>query len=183
MAGSGWGDPDVGASKPFSDGESSSTRKPELADFLRERMKELRITYRMLEAATPMMKRTRLHSILHSDPAKRRPMLVDEVQAVCAALSTTQLEAWFGTEILGCMPDERLEETAGLAAFMATVFGGLAPRLANTVAAIGGLDLSDVKGEHGQQIQQLVLENFERGYADLAERKGLRLLREAAEYR
>ena len=64
-------------------------------------------------------------------------MLLDEVQAVCAALSITQWEAWFGTEILGCMPGEALEETAGLAAFMATVFGGLAPRLANTVAAIG----------------------------------------------
>ena len=171
----------MGVSKPYDDGESGSGHKPELADFLRGRMKELRITFRMLEAATPMMKRTRLHSILHPDPSKRRPMLLDEVQAVCAALSITQWEAWFGTEILGCMPGEALEETAGLAAFMATVFGGLAPRLANTVAAIGGLDLSDVKGEHGQQIQQLVLDNFERGYADLAERKGLRLSRQASE--
>lgn len=171
----------MGASNPFDDGESSTSYRPELADFLLVRMKELRVTIRMLEAATPSMKRTRLHSVLHADRRKRRPMRLDEMQAVCAALSITQWEATFGTEVLGCLSAEASEENRGLVAFLATIFGGLAPRLADTVAGIGGLDLSDVRGEHGQQIQQLVIENFEKGYADLAERKGFRLRKRDAE--
>lgn len=171
----------MGASNPYNSGESSSSAKPELADFLLARMKELRVTFRVLEAATPVMKRTRLHSILHSDTAKRRPMRVDEAQAICAALGITQSEAFFGTELLGCMSGDDCEDAAGLTSFLATMFGGLAPRLASAVSAIGGLDLSDVKGEHGQQIQQLVCETFERGYEDLAERKGLRLRKREAD--
>ena len=171
----------MGASYPYNSGDSSSSAKPELADFLLARMKELRVTFRVLEAATPMMKRTRLHSILHTDPAKRRPMRVDEAQAICEALGITQSEAFFGTELLACLSGDECEHTAGLTAFLATVFGGLAPRLANAVSEIGGLDLSDVRGEHGQQIQQLVCKTFERGYADLAERKGFRLRKKDAE--
>ena len=85
----------MGASNPYNSGESSSSAKPELADFLLARMKELRVTFRVLEAATPEMKRTRLHSILHSDTAKRRPMRVDEAQAICAALGITHMRVRF----------------------------------------------------------------------------------------
>ena len=83
----------MGASNPYNSGESSSSAKPELADFLLARMKELRVTFRVLEASTPMMKRTRLHCILHSDTAKRRPMRVDEAQAICAALGVWKCAA------------------------------------------------------------------------------------------
>ena len=172
----------MGASNPYNSGESSSSAKPELADFLLARMKELRVTFRVLEASTPMMKRTRLHCILHSDTGQAPADARGRGPRRSAPRSASrQSEAFFGTELLGCMSGDDREEAAGLTSFLATMFGGLAPRLANAVSAIGGLDLSDVKGEHGQQIQQLVCETFERGYADLAERKGLRLRKREAD--
>jgi hypothetical protein len=167
----------MGASRPLEEGSSTGGDvRPELVAFIRIRMSEMRLSIRMLEAATPHLRRSRLHSIVHPDPTKRRPMRVDEAHAICNALGITQWEAAFGSELLEGGLTESIEEASSLAAFMATVFTGLAPRLANTVAAISGLDLSDVRPEHGAQIQNILLAEFERGYSDLVRRKGLRLL-------
>jgi len=154
---------------------SGDSARPELVNFIRIRMTEMRFSIRMLKAATPNIRKSRLHSIVHPVPAKRRPMRLDEAQAICTALGISQWEAAFGSELLEGELTDRPEEASNLAAFMATLFVGLAPRLATAVVSISGLDLSDVKPEHGQQIQDLVLEGFEKGYEDLARRKGLRL--------
>lgn len=165
----------MGTSRQFQEGSTGGEVRPELVDFIRIRMTEMRVSIRMLEAATPDLRKSRLHSILHPDASKRRPMRVDESHAICNALGITQWEAAFGSELLGGPLTQSPEDASNLAAFMATVFAGLAPRLANAVAGISGLDLSDVRPEHGAQIQNLVLEGFEKGYEALARRKGLRL--------
>lgn len=162
-------------SEQFEQRVSEDSATPELVDFIRIRMVELRFSIRMLKAATPNIRKSRLHSIVHPDPSKRRPMRMDEGKAICAALGISQWEAAFGCELLEGELNDRPEEASNLAAFMATLFVGLAPRLATAVVSISGLDLSDVKPEHGHQIQDLVLDGFERGYADLVRRKGLRL--------
>ena len=165
----------MGTSRPFQETSAGGDVRPELVDFIRVRMAEMRFSIRMLEAASSDLRKSRLHSILHPDPTKRRPMRVDESHAICNALGITQWEAAFGSELLGGALIGLPDEASNLAAFMATVFAGLAPRLANAVAGISGLDLSDVRPEHGAQIQNLVLEGFEKGYEALARRKGLRL--------
>lgn len=163
------------ASEHFGLSANGESARPELVNFIRIRMMELRFSIRMLKAATPNIRKSRLHSIVHPVAAKRRPMRVDEAQAICMALGISQWEAAFGSELLEGDIIGRPEEASNLAAFMATLFVGLAPRLATAVVNISGLDLSDVKPEHGQQIQDLVLEEFEKGYAGLVRRKGLRL--------
>lgn len=166
------------ALKTLQDGSAGGDVRPELVTFIRVRMAEMRLSIRMLDAACPHLRKSRIHSIVHPDPAKRRPMRVDEAHAICTALGISQWEAAFGSELLEDALTDSPEEASNLAAFMATVFAGLAPRIANAVAAISGLDLSDVRPEHGAQIQNLVLEGFEKGYLDLARRKGLRLFTE-----
>lgn len=165
----------MGTSRQFEEGSTGGDVRPELVDFIRIRMTEMRLSIRMLEAATPHLRKSRLHSIVHPDSTKRRPMRVDEAHAICNTLGISQWEAAFGSELLEGALIESPEEATNLAAFMATVFAGLAPRIANAVASISGLDLSDVRPEHGAQIQNLVLEGFEKGYEALARRKGLRL--------
>lgn len=160
------------ASKAFEDGSSGCEARPALVDFIRFRMNELRLSYRLLEAATPQLSRSRLHDVLHPNADKRRAMRISESQEICAALGISEWEAAFGTELLES--DKSVEEASRLAAFLATAFTGLAPRLATAIAGIYGLDLSDVRPEHGKQLQNLVTESFERGYLDYAERKRLR---------
>jgi len=164
----------MGTSEAFDDSCTRDEVRPELVDFIRLRMTESRLSIRLLGAATPHLRKSRLHSIVHPDPSKRRPMRLDEAKALCAALGITQWEAAFGTELLESELIESPGQASSFASFMSTVFTGLAPRLATAVAGIAGLDLSDVRPEHGEQLQNLVLEGFERGYAALADRKGVR---------
>ena len=164
----------MGEPKLFEDRKRFYGVAPEHVDFLRLRLDKSGMTIRALEAGSPTIKRSRLGELLHTDRNKRRPMRLDESQAICAALGISDMEAQFGTELL----QETMEESGDLsniAAILATICDGLAPRIANVLIGISGLEDGDVRPEHGDQLQELLVDSFQKGYLDLVKRKGFRL--------
>ncbi len=162
------------------DAEPAQPRQPHsygFVDFILHKMRAERLTYREVAMRTGL-RRSRVHYTLHRDRGKRRPLRVDEIQALLTALGVTQLEATVAQEVLSvdCVDMQVLDRLVGL---IASIVSGLSIAIPDIVSDLEGLEWEDVRPEHGKFIQACIVRELTTTYSRMLQRRDLRFLRDS----
>jgi|TARA_B100000378_G_scaffold210564_1_gene173603 hypothetical protein len=124
-----------------------------------EAMSEQNVGQRKLALKTGISK-TRLGLLLHSDPAKRAPMFVYELQQVLAALDINIVQAMIAIETYSdpaLFLDERFQTSLVM---LAELFKGLPAMLVAALDEIEGMDGTEVRKEWAGPLRQAVVEKL-----------------------
>ncbi|WP_132910737.1 hypothetical protein [Sphingomonas sp. BK235] len=128
----------------------------ELEDYVIERMKIAGVSVRNLAVSTGL-KKSRLHEGLHRDIDKRIPLRVPEMKLVLDALGIDRNEAFYAREVLASVSDITFDEVIRVAAMLCEMNNGLPQEVITVIRAVDGLDLNDVRREHGTAARGLVV--------------------------
>jgi hypothetical protein len=132
------------------------TQSYELEDYVLARMKIANISVRNLAVMTGLSK-TRLHEGLHRESEKRVPFRVPEMTTVLNALRIDPLEAFYAREVLASVTDVTFDEVISVAAMLCEMNRGLTQEVITTIRAVEGLELNDVRREHGAAARALLV--------------------------
>lgn len=146
---------------------------PERADFVLARMKNDDISRRQIATLTGI-RRSKVHSILHSEPDKRGPMRIDEWHAILEVLKISRLEATFAIELIETDSSLSVEEISSIAGLMTELYRGLPQELVDMMRHIHGLDHGDVRKEHGGTVRRLLIQFLTTHYQNLVDRRDIR---------
>lgn len=146
----------------------------DIVDFILYRADAAGISTRQI-GLLAKLSRGRTGNILHRDPAKRRPIRNEETVAILSALKISHLEAYLAHEMLTEDPSTDQKSVLKIVLLVTEIFRGLPMGIAKIIEHVEGLDLDDVRPEHGQRMQMNMLKLAERHYSELVARREWRL--------
>src|SRR3546814_7069355 len=121
------------------------------------------IPQRKLAALTGISK-TRLGLLLHSDPTKRSPMTVDELQIILHALGTDIVAAYVRIKASGTIPQPPIERHDVLFPMICDAFVDMPEGLIVLLEELEGIDGSEVRPErseeHTSELQSLMRTSY-----------------------
>lgn len=120
-----------------------------------ETMAETDVTHRKLACKTGISK-TRLGVLLHSNPAKRSAMTLDEFQIILHALDTNIVQIFIRVETYREAECLTREQHNTLIAMLCDVFVSLPRKLIDVLDSVDGLDGSEVRREWGPPLQKAI---------------------------
>lgn len=132
------------------------TQSYELEDYILARMKIAGVSVRNLAIMTGLTK-TRLHEGLHGEAAKRVPFRVPEMTSILDALNINPLEGFYAKEVLRSITDVTFDEVISVTAMLCELNRGLPQEVITAIRAIDGLELNDVRREHGTAARALLV--------------------------
>ncbi len=106
------------------------------------------------------IKKSRLGTILHRDPAKRSAMTLPEFQSILRALNIEVMHAIISVEMardLELVGDERF---LTLVSMLSTLFQGLPHRIVEALRDLEGMDGTEVHKEWGTYFQSAVIKKM-----------------------
>lgn len=157
---------------PILRAEASDCTKPRshgFIDYILHRKAQDGFSFPGLAGRTGI-KKSRLHSILHPDCEKRRPITIDEYHALIDALDLSQTEASIASELFS-RPVETPHGVDIMVKIISSVVAGLATGLPEMVEHVEGLDWSDIRPDHGGYIGDRVLKELYGNYEKLLDRR------------
>ncbi|AMK20548.1 MULTISPECIES: helix-turn-helix domain-containing protein [Sphingomonadales] len=114
------------------------------------------IPQRKLAALTGISK-TRLGLLLHSDPTKRSPMTVDELQIILHALGTDIVAAYVRIKASGTIPQPLIERHDVLFTMICDAFVDMPEGLIVLLEELEGIDGSEVRPEWAVPVRRAVV--------------------------
>ncbi|WP_298329148.1 hypothetical protein [Asticcacaulis sp.] len=148
----------------------------EYADFLGAIIKERRLSYRDIEAASGRrLTKSRLGRIFNEDRSKRSPIKLQEVYVLLSVLQVEYYQAALSIELIRQYPQAEHDTYTNIAMMVSNALRGLPEKIFDLLAMIDGLEASDIYPTHGRHIQQVVLERLELDYRGYAQRKDERI--------
>lgn len=146
----------------------------DIVDFILVRADEVGLSTRQIGVAAGLS-RGRTGNILHRDPSKRRPIRNEETVAVLSALKISQFEAYLAHEMLSQDPSTDQKSVLKIVLLVTEIFRGLPMGIAKIIEHVEGLDLDDVRPEHGRRMQKTMLKLAEKHYNELVARREWRI--------
>lgn len=146
----------------------------ELEDYILARMDLEGVSVRELAFLTKIG-RSRLHDGLHREVGKRASLKMPEIGAVLEALGISRIEAMYAQETL-----ERNEagvELKDLLKVISMVLGivtGLPEQVITVVQHVEGLGFDDIRPEHGEAAQGLLVRALQVEYKKIGKRRSQR---------
>lgn len=119
--------------------------------------------------------RSRMQRLLCGDPAQRKPLRLQEKQAIFQALSVDEYTATLVTELMGLNTEEGFEATVAIASMLSSLFRGLPGQVFTAIQHIEGFEHHDVREEYGLVLKEAVLRTIKTNFQEIANRRGLRL--------
>ncbi len=119
--------------------------------------------------------RSRMQRLLCGDPTQRKPLRLQEKQAIFDVLKIDYYTATLATELMGLIPDEEFEATVRIASMLSGLFRGLAGQVATAIRHIDGFEHYDIRPEYGDVMKAAVVRTIEKNFREIANRRGLRL--------
>lgn len=148
----------------------------EYADFLGAIIKEQKLSYRDIEAASRRrLTKSRLGRIFNDDRSKRSPIKLGEVYVLLDVLNVGYYQAALSIQLIREYPQVEHDTYTSIAVLISNALQGLPERIFDLLAMIDGLEASDIYPTHGRHIQQVVLERLEIDYRGFAQRKDQRI--------
>ncbi len=143
----------------------------ELEDYILARMDLKGVSVREL-ALLAKIGRSRLHDGLHREVDKRVPLKMPEIAAILEALCISKIEAMYAQETL--QNNEAGVELKDLLKVISMVLGivtGLPEQIITVVKHVDGLGFDDVRPEHGEAAQGLLMRAIEVEYKKMGKRR------------
>jgi hypothetical protein len=132
--------------------------------------------YRELAVKAGLSK-SRAHNVFHPDPTKRRPLYIYEYHAVAAALDLSPLEAALVSNLYSS--DGAATEGIEIKIkFFSELLSHFHEEMEQMMERLTALEWADVRPSHGALIIRRLMADVEDAYADVADRKELRRLRD-----
>lgn len=117
--------------------------------------------------------KTRLALLLHSDPAKRSRMTVDEFERILHALGTDIVRALLRDEIFRDLETFHRQRYEGVAEFLCEFMSGLGRRLIDALEEIGDIDGSEIRKEWAAILQGGFTRQVTTAVSDIIRRRSL----------
>jgi transcriptional regulator with XRE-family HTH domain len=130
-----------------------------LRDFvplIRWAMSRKGIPQRKLASLTGISK-SRLGLVVHSDPDKRSPMTVDELQIILHALGTDLVEAYIRTKVRATVEQQLLERHDSLISMLCDAFVDMPEILIVLLEELDGLDGSEVRRDWAKPMRRAIV--------------------------
>lgn len=146
----------------------------ELEDYILARMDLARVSVRELASLTKIG-RSRLHDGLHREADKRVALKMPEIGAILEALGISKIEAMYAQEML--QKNEACVELKDLLKVMSMVLGlvtGLPEKIITVVRHVDGLNFDDIRPEHGEAAQDMVVRAIQTEYQKTGMRRSKR---------
>ena len=140
-------------------GHFASSTEPDYVPLIMQAMESQDLGIRQM-ALRVNIKKSRLGTILHRDPAKRSAMTLPEFQAILRALNIDVMHAIISVEMardLELMGDERF---VTLVSMLSTLFHGLPHRIIEALRDIEGMDGTEIHKEWGTYFQSAVIKKI-----------------------
>lgn len=119
--------------------------------------------------------RARCGNVLHRDPAKRHPLRLDEIHTILDVLKIDRMEAHLANELLAANPAADERAILRIVLLVSEFVRGLPAQIVEIVSHIDGLELEDIRPEHGRRLQTAILKIVHTQYRDLAARREFRI--------
>ena len=145
-------------------------RSYKLEDYVLERMRLAGVSVRHLALATGIGK-TRLYEGLRRDVERRVPLRVPEMSAVLEALGIDKYEAAYALEVLETVSDITFDEALCVAAMLCEMLKGFPGEVAAAIRGVKGLELNDIRREHGISARGLMVRLLGDRYASFVRMK------------
>lgn len=142
----------------------------EIEDYILARIKLKGLSVREL-APLAKIGRSRLHDGLHREADKRVPLKVVEIAAVLQALDINPIEALFARDILQKNAGVEFNDLVKVISMVCGIVNGLPEQIITVVKHVEGMGFDDVKPEHGEAAQGLLVRAVEVEYKKLARRR------------
>jgi hypothetical protein len=146
----------------------------ELEDYILARMDLQGVSVREL-AMMAKIGRSRLHDGLHREVDKRVSLRMPEIAAILEAMCISKIEAMYAQELL--QNNEAGIELKDLLKVISMVLGivtGLPAQIITVVKHVDGLGFDDVRPEHGEAAQGLLMRAIEVEYQKIGNRRSKR---------
>ena len=158
----------------------SWTEKPEgaipnfdLEDYILARMDLKGMSVRELAYMTKIG-RSRLHDGLHREVDKRVALRMPELVAILEALSISKIEAMYAQEVLQKNEGIELKDLLKVIPMCLGIVTGLPEQIITVVQHVDGLGFDDIRPEHGEAAQNLLVRAIEVEYRKLGRRRSQR---------
>ncbi|WP_375383198.1 hypothetical protein [uncultured Sphingomonas sp.] len=119
--------------------------------------------------------RSRMQRLLCGDPAQRKPLRLQEKQAIFEALKVDEYAATLATELMGLDAESEFEATVAIASMLSGLFRGLMGQVATALRHIKGFEHHDIREEYGVVMKDAVVRTIQTNFQEIAARRGLRL--------
>jgi len=162
------------ATRSWAESSTGAIPRFELEDYILARMDLARVSVRELATLTKIG-RSRLHDGLHREVDKRAALKMPEIAAILAALGISKIEAMYAQEML--QKNEAGVELKDLLRVISMVLGvvtGLPEQIIDVVMHVEGLGFDDVRPEHGEAAQELIVRTIEAEYQKIGSRRSKR---------
>ena len=163
------------ATRSWAENPAGAIPSFELEDYILARMDLARVSVRELATLTKIG-RSRLHDGLHRKVEKRVALKMPEIAAILEALGISKIEAMYAQDLL--KKNEAGVELRDLLKVISMVLGvvtGLPEQIITVVRHVDGLGFDDVRPEHGEAAQELIVRAIEVEYQKIGKRRSKRL--------
>ena len=146
----------------------------ELEDYILARMDLKGVSVREL-AMIAKIGRSRLHDGLHREVDKRVSLRMPEIAAILTALSISKIEAMYAQELLQNNEEGvKLQDLLKVISMVLGIVTGLPEQIITVVKHVDGLGFDDVRPEHGEAAQGLLMRAIEVEYQKIGKRRSER---------
>ena len=145
----------------------------ELEDYILARMDLKGMSVREL-ALLAKIGRSRLHDGLHREVDKRVSLRMPEIASILEALSITKIEAMYAQETMQKNEGVGLSDLMKVMSMVFGIVNGLPEQIITVVKHVDGLGFDDVRPEHGEAAQGLLLRAVEVEYKKIVKRRSQR---------
>lgn len=119
--------------------------------------------------------RSRMQRLLCGDPAQRKPLRLQEKQAIFETLKVDDYTAILATELMGLDTESEFEATLAIASMLSGLFRGLMSQVATALRHIEGFEHHDIREEYGVVMKEAVIRTIQTNFKEIVARRGLRL--------